>query len=87
MENSARPGTYYFYFNLSKPPFNNALVRQAFAAALDREALTEIAKKYGATNPRPATITQTVSRLSCKINIGVKYAKNNLRCPANGLCI
>ncbi|MBV6394433.1 MAG: hypothetical protein KPEEDBHJ_03689 [Anaerolineales bacterium] len=55
MENSARPGTYYFYFNLSKPPFNNALVRQAFAAALDREALTEIAKKYGATNPRPAT--------------------------------
>jgi len=55
MENSARPGTYFFFFNLSKPPFNNALVRQAFAAAIDREALVEVAKKYGANNPRPAT--------------------------------
>ncbi len=55
MENSARPGTYFFYFNLSKPPFNNALVRQAFAAAIDREALVAVAKKYGANNPRPAT--------------------------------
>jgi oligopeptide transport system substrate-binding protein len=55
MENSARPGTYYFYFNLSKPPFNSVLVRQAFAAAIDREALVEIAAKYGAQDPRPAT--------------------------------
>ncbi|MBT3189785.1 MAG: hypothetical protein HN736_12960 [Anaerolineae bacterium] len=55
MEKSARPGTYYFYFNLSKPPFNNFLVRQAFAASIDREALVEVAKKYGADNPRPAT--------------------------------
>jgi ABC-type oligopeptide transport system substrate-binding subunit len=55
LDNSARPGTYYFYFNLSKPPFNSVLVRQAFAAAIDREALVEIAARYGATNPRPAT--------------------------------
>ncbi len=55
MENTARPSTYYFYFNFSKPPFNNVLVRQAFTAAIDREALVEVAKKYGATNPRPAT--------------------------------
>lgn len=55
MENSARPGTYYFYFNLSKPPFNSVLVRQAFAAAVDREALVDIAAQYGAQDPRPAT--------------------------------
>jgi len=55
MDPSARPGVYYFYFNLAKPPFNNVLVRQAFAAAIDRQALVEIADKYRATNPRPAT--------------------------------
>ncbi|MGC8951614.1 peptide ABC transporter substrate-binding protein [Chloroflexus sp.] len=30
--------TFYFGFNLAKPPFDNKLVRQAFAQALDREA-------------------------------------------------
>ena len=55
MENSARPGSYYFLFNLSKPPFTNALVRQAFATAIDREAIVRIAQEYGVTNPKPAT--------------------------------
>ena len=55
VENTTRPGTYYFYFNLSKPPFNSVLVRQAFAAALDRDALAEIAKEESIKNPRPAT--------------------------------
>jgi oligopeptide transport system substrate-binding protein len=55
LDKYARPGTYFFYFNLSIPPFNNVLVRQAFAAAIDREALVEIAKKYAARDPRPAT--------------------------------
>ena len=55
MENTARPGSEFFLFNLSKPPFTNALVRQAFAAAIDREALVRIALETGATNPRAAT--------------------------------
>ncbi len=55
VENTARPSTYYFYFNLSKPPFNNLLARQAFAAAIDRDALAVIAKGYGIKNPRAAT--------------------------------
>ena len=55
LDKTAMPETYFFYFNLSKPPFNNVLVRQAFAAAIDRKALVEIAKKYGARNPEPAT--------------------------------
>jgi ABC-type oligopeptide transport system substrate-binding subunit len=55
IDKSARPSTYFFYFNLSKPPFDNILVRQAFAASIDREALVEVAKKFGVKNPRPAT--------------------------------
>lgn len=49
------PAVYFFYFNLDSPPFNNVLVRQAFAAAIDREALTQIAQKYGNSSAKPAT--------------------------------
>lgn len=55
LDKAERPGVYYFYFNMEKPPFNSVLVRQAFAAAIDREALVVIAQKYGAKDPRPAT--------------------------------
>jgi oligopeptide transport system substrate-binding protein len=55
IDKSARPSTYFFYFNLSKPPFDNLLVRQAFAAAIDRQALVEVAKKYNVRDPQPAT--------------------------------
>ncbi len=55
MENTARPTSIFFLFNLSKPPFTNVLVRQAFAAAIDREAIAQIARDGGATDPRPAT--------------------------------
>jgi ABC-type transport system substrate-binding protein len=54
MENTARPSSYYYLFNLSQPPFTNVLVRQAFAAAIDREAIVRIAKEFGETNARPA---------------------------------
>ena len=55
LDKTARPGVYYFYFNMEIPPFNSVLVRQAFAAAIDREALVVVAQKYGAKDPRPAT--------------------------------
>ncbi len=55
MENTARPTSIYYLFNLSKPPFTNVLVRQAFAAAIDREAIAQIARDGGATDSRPAT--------------------------------
>ena len=42
-------------FNTLKPPFNSPLVRQAFARAIDRDALTEMAKKYKVVNPVHAT--------------------------------
>lgn len=54
-EEGAYPNTYIIYFNMSKPPFDNVLTRQAFAAATDRETVVEVALKYFEKNPRPAT--------------------------------
>lgn len=56
MDESNVPGINYVSFNTEKPPFNNALVRQAFSYAIDREAITEMAIKYYARNARPATV-------------------------------
>jgi oligopeptide transport system substrate-binding protein len=45
------PCTYYYGFVNTKPPFDNPLVRKAFAAAIDRRGLTEEVLKSG---QRPA---------------------------------
>lgn len=55
LETSARPTINYVGFNVLRPPFNNVLVRQAFAYAVDREVLVEMAARYYVTNPKPAT--------------------------------
>jgi oligopeptide transport system substrate-binding protein len=49
------PGVHFVGFNTLRPPFNNVLVRQAFAYAIDRQVILEMAKKYKASNPSPAT--------------------------------
>jgi oligopeptide transport system substrate-binding protein len=55
LDESAVPATYYYSFNLAKPPFDNRLVRQAFALAVDRQMIVDIAKDRGSRQPRPAT--------------------------------
>lgn len=50
-----KPMTVYYGFNLDKPPFNNVLVRQAFAAAIDREQIAQQALGYKFRNAKPAT--------------------------------
>jgi ABC-type oligopeptide transport system substrate-binding subunit len=55
MDETARPSVHYVAFNTLRPPFNNALVRQAFVYAVDRQVILEMAEKYHANNPRSAT--------------------------------
>jgi len=57
-DNSHVPAVYFINFNVTKPPFDNILVRQAFAAAIDRDAVVEITEKYFSPvvfEPSPAT--------------------------------
>lgn len=55
IDETARPGVHYIGFNTLLPPFNSALIRQAFVYAIDRQVIFEMAKKYKASNPSPAT--------------------------------
>ncbi|MCK4490653.1 MAG: hypothetical protein KAU23_10350, partial [Anaerolineales bacterium] len=50
-----RPTSCYFGFNLEKAPFNNLLVRQAFAAAVDRQVIADLANSLNFENVNPAT--------------------------------
>jgi ABC-type transport system substrate-binding protein len=55
MDTTIIPVVHFVGFNHLRPPFDNALARQAFAHAIDREVIYEIADRYGADNPKPAT--------------------------------
>lgn len=55
LEKGKEPMSVYYGFNFDKPPFNNALVRQAFAAAIDREQIAQEATSFKFRNVTPAT--------------------------------
>jgi serine/threonine protein kinase len=55
MDKTAIPGINYVGFNTVEPPFNNPLVRQAFAYSIDRNVLVDMAIRFGEKNATPAT--------------------------------
>lgn len=75
LEATAKPGIHFIAFNTLHPPFNSALVRQAFAYAVDRQVIFEMAKKYQASNPSQATTLTPPGTLGRDLSgvIGTNY--------------
>ncbi len=55
LDPKAAPQVLYYGFNLRHAPFDDPLVRKAFAAAVDREALADLASSILHMTARPAT--------------------------------
>ncbi|MEM7345494.1 MAG: ABC transporter substrate-binding protein [Chloroflexota bacterium] len=55
LDNKAAPCIQAYNFNITKPPFDNRLVRQAFALAIDRQAVINIANNFGVREAKIAT--------------------------------
>ena len=79
LDENNRPMTVYYGFNVEKPPFNNVLVRQAFAAAIDREQIAKEAASFKFREVTPATSltpSQVLGRdLYGEIGIGFNPSK------------
>ncbi|MGE5124442.1 MAG: ABC transporter substrate-binding protein [Acidobacteriaceae bacterium] len=59
------PVVHVVTFNTKLPPFDNPLVRQAFAASIDKDVIVSMANSYYEVDPSPATTfipSQTLGR-------------------------
>jgi oligopeptide transport system substrate-binding protein len=71
--------TYYYGFNVTKPPFDNVLVRKAFAASIDKQKLIDTVTK---ANQEPATTfvcRGIFGFVAPEENIGIKYDPEQAR--------
>jgi oligopeptide transport system substrate-binding protein len=55
LDKNRYPVTHIVMINTELPPFNNPLVRQAFAASIDKDVIVEMAERYYVVDPSPAT--------------------------------
>ncbi len=81
LDPNAVPVTYYYGFDLTQSPFDNRLVRQAFALAIDRQAIVNVANSHGHKEPRPATTFIPASVLGREIyrEIGLSFNPGKAR--------
>lgn len=69
------PSSIIITINNQLPPFNDPLVRKAFAASIDRDQIVEMAEMWYADDPRPATSfihPQTLGR-NLYGEVGINY--------------
>lgn len=69
------PMAIFYGFNFAKPPFHNVNVRKAFASAIDKDALVEMAIHYKFENVTPATTLTPPTILGQDLynTVGMKY--------------
>lgn len=67
--------TVYYGFNLEKPPFNNVLIRQAFAAAVDKEQVAAEATEFRFRDVNPSTPLTPSNTLGRKLygEVGIPF--------------
>ena len=67
--------TVFYGFNFAKPPFHDVNVRKAFASAIDKDALVEMAVHYKFVNVTPATTLTPPGILGQDLynEVGMKY--------------
>ncbi len=65
--------TYYYGFNNTKPPFDNPLVRKAFSAAINRQALIDFILKGGQIPATTFTCPGLFGHIAPAEGVGIGY--------------
>ena len=65
--------TYYYGFNNTKPPMDNPLVRKAFSAAINRQALIDFILKGGQTPATTFTCPGLFGHIAPAEGVGIGY--------------
>lgn len=64
---------YYYDFNVLKPPFDNVKVRQAFAAAIDKQGIVDFITKGGEVPAPTLTPPGSVGHVPASAGIGIPF--------------
>ncbi len=64
---------YYYDFNVLQPPFDNVMVRQAFAAAVDKQSIVDFITKGGEVVAPTLTPPGSVGHVPVSAGIGIPF--------------
>lgn len=81
LDEANQPMTIFYGFNMKEPPFDDILVRKAFAAAIDREKVAQAASEYYFRETMPATTMTHPLALGRNLygEIGIPYDPEQAR--------